>query len=225
MYTLIIRTVITYFFLVGVMRIMGKRQIGELELSEFITTLLLSELAALPIADSTIPLVYSVIPIVILLSLEMIFSILSLKNRKVNSTFSGKPAVIIRKGKIYRSEMAKNRLNLDELLSQLRIKNIFDISEVDYAILEDNGQLSVIKKTDSQGVTVKDLKLSPQNKGISHNVIIDGEISDKSLKMAGKSRSWLYETVKNKKTDVESVFLLSVDDSDNVNIVKKEDTK
>lgn len=225
MYTLFFRTIITYILLVSAMRFMGKRQLGELELSELVITMLLSELASIPIADNTIPLTFSLIPIVILISVEVIISYLSIKNRKVKKFIGGSPSIIINKGRLCKNEMAKDRLSLDELMSQLRLKDISDISDVEYAILEENGQISVIPKIHAKTVTLSDLNINKDEKGITHTIIADGQISDFNLQIIGHNRKWLYNQLKKRKTRLNDVFLFSVDDAGNINLIKNGETK
>lgn len=223
MYTLFIRTFITYIILVAAIRLMGKRQIGELELSEFVITMLLSELAALPIADSTIPLTFSVVPIIILISLEGLVSFISIKNRNLKKIIGGSPSILICKGAVSKKEMEKVRVSLDELLCQLRLKNISDISDVEYAILEENGQISVIPKMKARGVTLADLNINKQEKGISHTLVADGQISNFNLNLTGHSKQWLLKQIKMRKCKLCDVFLFAIDDNDNINFIKKGD--
>lgn len=225
MYTLFFRTIITYLLLVGAMRLMGKRQLGELEVSELVITMLLSELASIPIADNTIPLTYSLLPITVLISVEVIISFLSIKSRNLKKMIGGSPSIIINRGRLCKTEMEKVRLSLDELMSQLRLKDISDISDVEYAILEENGQISVIPKMHARNVTLEDMNIKKKEKGIVHTIVADGEISDFNLKLIGKSRKWLFERLKKQKCSLNEVFLFSVDDSGNTNIVKKGDVK
>lgn len=225
MYTLFFRTIITYILLVGAMRLMGKRQLGELELSELVVTMLLSELASIPIADNTIPLTFSLIPIAVLISVEVIISYISIKSRRLKKIIGGSPSIIINKGSICRSEMEKVRLSLDELISQLRLKDIADISDVEYAILEENGQISVIPKIKARAVTAADLGITKPETGITHTVVADGQISDFNLKLVGHNRKWLMSTLKKHKCRLDEVFVLSVDDGGKVSIIKKGETK
>ena len=224
MYTLFLRTAITYLILICAIRLMGKRQIGELELSELVITMLLSELASIPIADNTIPLTFSLIPITILVSLEGLVSFLSIKCRKFKKIVGGTPSILICRGAISKKEMEKARITLDELLCQLRLKNISDISDVEYAILEENGQISFIQKMSARNVTLSDLKISRQEKGIMHTVIADGQVSEFNLKLLGRSEKWLKKELKKRKCRMSDVFLMTVDDSGNVNLIKTEET-
>ena len=223
MYTLLLRTIITYILLVGAMKVMGKRQLGELELSEFTITMLLSELASTPISDSSIPITFSIVPIIVLISLEMIVSFISIKSRKIKKLFGGSPSFIIKKGKLCKNEMEKVRISIDELLSQLRIKNIFDLSEVEYAILEENGQLSVVPKAYARSVTLDDLNIQSKEKGIAHTIIADGQISDFNLSLSGHNKKWLMKQLKLRNCKLKDVFLFTIDDSENIYIIKNGD--
>ncbi|MBE6563822.1 MAG: DUF421 domain-containing protein [Ruminococcaceae bacterium] len=219
--TLFIRTLITYFLLVLVMRMMGKRQIGELQLSELVITLLLSELASSPIADPDIPLLHAVIPILILLSLEVIVSFVVVKIPFLKTVFDGRPSIIIRRGKINQKELKKLRISMEELMGQARLKNVFNIDQVDYLILEQNGQFSVQPKAEYQNVTVGDLKISGENSGIAYALIVDGKINEYSLAHFGKDLRWLEKRLNEHKCKADDLFLFSADDSGKEYLVKK----
>ena len=223
MYTLLFRTFLTYIVLIGAIRLMGKRQIGELELSEFVITMLLSELAAMPIADNSIPVTFSVVPIIILVSLEGIVSLISIKSRSMKKIIGGAPSILVCKGVISKKEMERVRISLDELLCQLRLKNIFDIADVQYVILEENGQISVIPKMSARGVTLEDLNIKSEEKGVSHTLVADGQISSFNLKLTGHSEKWLHKQIKSRKCKLKDVFLFTVDDNENINFIKKGD--
>lgn len=216
------RTIIVYILLLLVLRLMGKRQIGELQPSELVTTLLLSEIASQPIVDDNIPLVYGVVPVVVILSLEVIISFVVTKSQILKKVFDGTPSILIRRGVLDQKEMKKVRLSLEELIGELRLKNISDISQVEYAILEQNGQLSVISTAAASTVKVKDLHLNVSENGISHPLIIDGNVSDYNMRAIGKSEAWLQKTLEKKKIKrIKDVFLLTCDDADNVTVVRK----
>lgn len=221
MLTIFIRVILVYILLVGTMRIMGKRQIGELQLSELVTTILLSELASQPITDSQIPFAFAVIPIAVLLSLEVIISFAVTKVPFLKPIFDGKPSILISHGVIDKAEVAKVRISLEELLSSLRIEGIGDISEVDYAILEHNGQLSVIPKRAASPPTADDLKTKITESGIAHAVIVDGHISDFDLQLIGHDREWLKKRLAHYKTDLKRVYLFTVNDDGKEYLVKK----
>lgn len=209
MITVIVRTAIMYIILVGLMRITGKRQIGELQLSEFITTLLLSELAAIPITDINIPLLHAIIPIALLISIEIIISFFVTKSTVGKKMFDGAPSFLIRNGIMNQHELEKQRISVEEFLGSLRLKNIASPSDVEYAILEQNGQLSVFKKE------------SCTTQGIAHPLVIDGKINSNNLKAIKKSERWLAKCISDSECSIEDIFLLTVDDKDHISIIIK----
>ena len=210
MVTVLIRTMIIYLFLIFALRLTGKRQVGELQISELIITFMISELATSPIQDLSIPLVYSVIPIIFLLCAEIIVSFLATKSKKLKSLFFGNPSIIIEKGVVKQKELAKSRIGINELLGELRLKDIGDISIVEYAYLEQNGKLSVFA--------------SKQNSPITHAVIVDGEIDKANLSVAGKNTDWLNNYLGKNSLDAKKIFLMTIDDQNTINIINKEES-
>lgn len=208
-----LRTLIIYFTLVTAVRLTGKRQIGELQVSELVVTYMLSELAVFPITDKNVPLVHSVMPIVILLSLEVIFSFIQTKSIRFRKIFSGGPTLLISKGQLDAVELAKNRIDLEEFLGELRLKGAFDIADVEYAFLEENGQLSVLLKASASPFTPDQLGFSVTEKGCAHAVVVDGEINTEGLASAKKSGLWLEKLLKNEGITQDNVFLMTVDDA------------
>ena len=188
------RTIFFYFFIIVVFRLMGKREIGELSLMDLVVSLLIAELVAISIENYDESMLLTIIPIVILLVFEIIFGVLSVKSEKFRTLVDGKPSLIINKGKINKTEMKKQRYSLDDLLLQLREKDVSDIREVDYAILEINGKLSVFKKKDNNRNT------------FPLPIIIDGKVDFYNLYSIKKSNSWLLNTLINKNIKVEDVF-------------------
>lgn len=222
MIKIIIHTVTIYFAMVLSMRIMGKRQLGELQASDIIITMMLSEIATAPITNPKTPIHHALVPIGILIGIEILMSYLLLKSHKLKRLFYGSPTIIINKGKLAQKEMKKNRLEIDELLSELRQKGYSDISDINYAILEENGKLSVFPYADKSPVTAEDMNLSVDDSGIAHVCIIDGKIIHHNLSLVGWNESRLGKEVKKKKLTVKDVFLLTVDDRENITIIKKE---
>ena len=218
MITLFIRTLIIYLILVAAIRLTGKRQIGELQISELVVTFMLSELAVFPITDKNIPMLHSAIPIVLLLSLEIVFSFAQTKSRTFRNIFSGKPTIIIRRGKLLPEALAGNRLDIEELLGELRLQGVFDISDVEYAFLEENGKLSVLPKADSSPLTPTALGFKVTERGIAHQVISDGCVSDEELEAASKDRRWLSRILELADTAEENVFLMTVNDAGDISV-------
>ncbi len=205
--SIFIRTILIYLILIFIMRLSGKRQIGEMQISELVTTFLLSELASVPLTNPSTPLLLSIVPIFTIVSAEIIFSYLTTKCTLAKKLLDGKPSLLIKNGKIQKSELQKMRLSLDDLLCELRLKDIGSLSEVDYAILEPNGKISVFPKTSS---------------ALSHTLIIDGEIQKDTLKSLKKGEIWLQKLLKEQNiTDIRDIFLFSVTDDGTPTIIKK----
>ena len=225
--TVIIRTFIIYIILELSMKLMGKRQIGEFQLSELVTTLLLSELAALPISDPDIPLFYMAGPVALIISLEVITSYLSVKSIKLRRIFAGKPSVLIRRGMLDQRELRRLRISCSELLAQLRQKGYGDISEINYAIVEDDGQLSVFPKVDMRPPNISEMPdavngTTPPDSGIAHALIIDGDLIEDNIKCSGKTRAFVEHHLRQEKCNRKDVLLLLCDDTDKVTLIKRE---
>ena len=221
MTNIFLRTTIIYLFLLTIMRLMGKRQLGELEVSELVSTLLLSDVAALPITDQDIPLIYAIIPITLITTFEISLSVLLMKFPALKNLVSTRPGALIRKGHIDLKEMRKNRISIDELLSELRQNDVCEISEVEYAILEQNGKITVIKKRINSQPTFKDLGLKADESGIPHIIISDGHVDKHGLKQTKKDRAWLMAYLKSKKLSPSDIYIMTLDDSDKVKIIKR----
>ena len=223
MTNILLRTVIVYVFLLIIMRLMGKRQLGELEVSELVSTLLLSDIAALPITDQDIPLIYALIPIILITTFEITLSVVLTKFPQLKSIISSRPSTLIKKGLIDRKEMIRNRISIDELFSELRQKDISDLSEVAYAILEQNGKLTVIKKKELDPICAKDLGFSKEETGIAHIIIADGKIDKHGLKGLKKDAVWLNNYLKSKKLSPGDIYIMTADDSEKIKIIKRSD--
>lgn len=221
MTTLLVRTVIIYLFLISIMRLMGKRQLGELEVSELVSTILLSDIAALPITDPAIPLMYAVIPIITITAFEVGMSLLLTKVRFFKNILSARPAMLIQKGRINKKELLNNRISIEELLSVLRQQGVADVSEVEYAILEQNGKMTVLPKRLYSQPTCEDLGLCPKESGICHILISDGKIDRHGLQTVGKNEEWLARTLKSQSIAPHEVFLMTLDDAGQSNIIKR----
>lgn len=201
---------------------MGKRQIGELQPSELVTTLLLSEVASQAVTDDNIPLLYGLVPVVAILSFEVILSFSITKSKKLKKIMTGTPSVLIEKGKLNFKEMEKNRISLEEIAAELRLKDIPDISSVQYAIMEKNGRISAVLKAEYQPPTRKDLNIKCKETGIQHALIVDGEINYENLKSSNKSLDFIKKELKRKNiSSYEDVVLFSCNDADEVYIIER----
>ncbi len=218
MLTILVRTLIIYTLLILTMRFMGKRQLGELEVSDLVTTLLLSEIASLPIGNPDIPLSHAVLPILTLTSLEVVLSGALLKIPLLKSIFSIRPAILVKDGKPDRATLRDMRISSEELLSQLRQKDVVDPSEVAYAILEPNGQVSVIKRASERQPTTRELGVNPPDGGMMHLIISDGAVNRRNLALSGKDEHWLEAVLRAHKLSADEVFLLMADDGGTVRI-------
>ena len=223
MFTGLLRTIILYILIIAGVRLMGKRQVGELEPSELVLSLIIADLASVPMQDYGIPLLTGVVPILTLLAVTMILSVLTMKSVRFRAVVCGRPSMVIRNGVVDQTEMAKNRLTVDELLEELRIQGYTDLSTVKYAILETNGQLSVLPYANQKPPTARELKVAVEEGGLPRVVVSDGKLLERNLKALGHDRPWLDRQLSQRGcTDVSKVFLLLVDEADAVYFVKKE---
>ena len=223
MFTGLLRTIILYILIIAGVRLMGKRQVGELEPSELVLSLIIADLASVPMQDYGIPLLTGIVPILTLLSVTMILSVLTMKSVRFRALLCGRPSVVVRNGAVDQREMAKNRLTVDELLEELRIQGYTDLSVVKYAILETNGQLSVLPYANQKPPTARDMKVSVEEGGLPRVVVSDGKLLERSLKALGHDRSWLDRQLTQRGCkDVSKVFLLLVDEGDAVYFAEKE---
>lgn len=227
MVTAFIRTIILYLVLIIGLRLTGKRQIGELEPIELVLTLLLSDLASVPMQDFGIPLLNGLVPILTLLSLSTLFSYFSLRSVRFRSLVCGEPAIIIRDGKLLQNVMRHNRLTLDELLEELRGQGVCDIDDVKYAILETSGQLSVLLRSDCQPITARQLGKQVKDDVFLPTILInDGRLMRSNLQRRGLDESWLQEELHRQHlTDTSEVFLLSIDPAGHVVCLPKENSQ
>ena len=221
----LIRTVMLYIIILIAMRLMGKRQISQLQTSELVVTLLISDIAAIPMQDTSSPMVSGLIPIFVLLSLEVIMSFFMLKSAKLRALICGKPVIIINKGKIIQENMKILRLSTEDLFEQLRLNNIEKLSEIEYAIIETNGMLSVIKKSSEKTPTLKDIGKTNEKSELETVVISDGEYADSSIKLCGKSRKWVDNRLNEANFKKENVFLMTATESGKYKIIEKEKKK
>lgn len=226
MVNVFIRTVILYAVIVVLLRLTGKRQIGQLEITELVTAFMISELASSPITDNSIPLLYGVIPAVTLVCLEVFLSYAAMKSRKFRRLVTGRALPLVYKGKIDKEQMNKARITVEELLSAMRCNSISCMSDVEYAFLEPNGTISIIPKASESPPSSKDLKVKISEKGIEHSIIVDSDISKEELKNLGKNIEWLEKKLReNGFKNVSEVFYMGVNELDEIYIIGKEKEK
>ncbi|KMT20847.1 DUF421 domain-containing protein [Clostridium cylindrosporum] len=207
------RAVILYVFVIISMRIMGKRQIGELQPYELVTAIMLSELAALPMQDIGIPLIHGIIPIITLIILEVLCSYLTLKFQPLRKVMCGVPSIIIKEGKIIESELRKQRFNLDDLMEELRLMGYIDLADIEYAIMETSGKLSIVPVYSKTPVTKEDLKLVGDDPTLPISIILDGKINHHNLKIAGYDEKWIYKKLQENEIEDPNDVLVAIIDS------------
>lgn len=217
-----IRTVLLYIVVITAVRLMGKRQISEMQTSELVVTLLISNLASVPMQDTGQPLVSGLIPIAALVMSEIAISGLMVKSFRLRHIVSGRPIIVISNGVVQQKEMRRLRMTNEDLSEQLRQKNVFSLQDIAYAIVETNGKMSVIKKPDKEQPTAGMLGVALPDAGIETVVVSDGVISDYSLGLCGKNRVWLESVLVKEKIPADSVFLMTANTKGDYTIVGKE---
>ena len=220
MLNIFLRTIILYTVIVILMRLTGKRQIGQLELTELVTAFMISELASSPISDNTIPLLYGVIPAITLVCLEVFLSYAAMKSRKFRRLVTGRALPLVYKGKIDKEQMNKARITVEELLSAMRCNGVPCMSDIDYAFLEPNGTISIITKSEENPPSANDMNVKVAEKGIEHTIIVDSDVSEKEIRKLGKNEKWLEKKLKeNGFNDKNEVFYMGVNDLDEIYII------
>ena len=222
MLTVFLRTIVIYIFLTVTMRVMGKRQLGELDVGEFVITILLSEIASLPITNSEKNLLDAIIPIATLAGLEILSSTLILKFPKLKNVLSSKPSVIIAHGKLDKKEMRRVRISVEDLVSQIRQNGIFEIDEVDYAILEENGKMSIIPKARNRQPDMSDLNLETADTGFMHIIVSDGVVNTHTLKTVNLEETRLIKLLSSRSVSLRDVLCMTINDAGNLYIIKND---
>lgn len=217
-----IRTVVLYLVLILVIRLMGKRQIGQMEPSEFVVTMLVANLAAIPMQDGAIPLYSGVVPIVTVLGVELVLSALSLRSVKLRRLLCGKPVILVENGQLLQKNLRKTRITLDELTGHLREKDVLDIRSVQYAILETNGNLSVFPYPKEKPASAKDAGIPARKQYLPVTIVSDGHLFQENLQIAKKDATWVQKVLAENKAELSETWLLTVDGADRVVFYRKE---
>lgn len=225
MITILIRTGIVYVLLIATVRLMGKRQLGELEVSELVTTILLSEIASLPVADPSIPIMHAVIPLITILTVEISLSIILLKCPSLKNLVSARPNILIRHGVLDQQEMRRSRISIDELISEMRQAGVSELKDVDYAILEQNGKISILQRKSAEPPTAADLGCQVEETGLVHVLIEDGRINSYGLQSCGIKKEALLKRLKAEKLMPEDLFFLGINDKGELHYIKKEEKR
>ena len=219
-----LRTIFLYLVLILVIRLMGKRQIGQMEPAEFVVTMLVANLAAIPMQDGGIPLYSGLVPILTVLGVELILSALSLRSVKLRQLLCGKPVILMENGHILQNNLRRTRLTMDELTELLREKDILDLHQVQYAILETNGNLSVFPYPKHRPATAADAGIEAKAQSLPYTVIADGFLYHDNLSLAGKDRQWLDSVLRHQNASIHTTWLLTVDRDGKMLFIRKEET-
>lgn len=221
MLIVIMRTALLYVMIIAAVRFMGKRQISDLQTTELVVTMLISDIASLSAQNTSQPLLAGLIPMTVLVISEVLLSGAMIKAAPVRRLICGRPIVVINKGNIEQKELSRLRMSVEELMEQLRQQDIFTLDDVMYAIIETNGKLSVMKKPEKDTPTLEDLGLRPSGGGIEAAVVSDGSISDPGLKLCGADRRLIGNILRKKELELNDVFLMTMNTSHEYTIIKK----
>lgn len=216
------RSIILYIIVLIVMRLMGKREIGQLQPFELAISIMIADLASIPMTDTGIPISNGIIPILGLLIMHLLISLINLKSIKLREIICGKPSILIYRGKIQEKQMIKERFTINELQERIRRENIVNIGDVEYAILETNGQITVIEKPNKRGTIPEDFGIMPDYEGIPYDLVVDGKIMYKNLKQLGKNYSWLKKEVNKFGFAPEEALIVTLDGKGQIFCQKKE---
>ena len=205
------RAIVLYIIVLIVMRLMGKREIGQLQPFELAISIMIADLAATPMAESGVPITNGIMPILGLLVMHLIISMINIKSTKAREIICGKPSLLIFRGKIDQKVLKKERFTINELEERLRDNNIFNIGDVEYAILETSGQVTVIPKPNKRPTTPEDFNLEPKYQGIPYDLVVDGKIEYENLKKLGKNYTWLQKQTEKFGIKPEEALIVTID--------------
>lgn len=217
-----LRTLVLYLVLIFTVRLMGKRQIAEMEPAEFVVTMLLANLAAVPMQDNAIPLLSGLVPILTVLAMELILAVLSMKYIPMRKLLCGKPSILISNGVIDQNALRQGRISLDELTEKLREKDVFDLTAIQHAIMETDGELTIMLYPEYKPANAKAAGIKVKNTFLPYTVISDGKLLPDNLRLSGFDRAWLEKELKNLGCGIRELFLLTVDATGKTYAVKKE---
>lgn len=218
----VIRTLILYIFIIIALRIMGKRQLSEMQTSELVITLLISDIAVIPMSNTSQPLLSGIVPILILISLEIVFSVMMLKSGKFRKVVCGSPEMVINDGKILQSQMRRLRMTTEDLCVQLRQQGVFSLEDVQYCIVETNGNVSVLEKPEKRTPVAEDFNIDITDTGIEAVVINDSRYLSNSIKLCNLTHEWVKQTLDDNNIDIKDVFIMTANRNKEYNIIRRE---
>ena len=216
------RSIVLYILVLIAMRLMGKREIGQLQPFELAIAIMIADLASIPMSDTGTPITNGIVPILGLISMHLIISIINLKSMKARKIICGKPRILIYRGKIDETALKKERLTLNELQERLRDKDVSSIADVEFAILETSGQISVIKKPDKRNIMPQDIGILPEYEGLPYDLVVDGKIMNDNLKVIGKDYNWLKKEINKFGYQPEEALLVTIDGKQQIFSQKKD---
>lgn len=223
MILILVRTVIIYILVLFVMRFMGKREIGQMQPFELVISIMIADLAATPMAEIGIPIVYGVIPIFGLLIMHVIISVLNLKSIKIREIICGKPRILIYRGKIDEKALIKENFTINELQERLRVNNVNNLGDVEFAILETSGQISVVQKPEKRALRPEDFNIEATYEGIAYDLVIDGKVMNDNLSKIGKNYNWLKQEVEKFGMKPEEALVVVLNGDQTIFCQKKEE--
>lgn len=225
MINIFIRVLILYILVLITMRLMGKRELGQMQPFELVIAIMIADLASVPMSDTGIPITNGIIPILALLLIQLIISLINLKSIKGRSLICGMPSILIYRGKIDEKVMKKEKFTINELQERLRQNNVFNIGEVEYAILETSGQVTVIQKPEKRNTIPEDFGIIPEYEGIPYDLVIDGKVMNENLKAIGRDYNWLLKQVEKFKIKPEEALIVTFDGKGQIFCQAKEEKK
>lgn len=218
----LVRTIILYTAIMAAIRIMGKRQLGELQPSELVITIMLGDLASVPMQEPDMPIVNGIVPIITLVFLEVLLSVIGLKSKRFRNFFSGSPSIVIHNGRIMEKEMRRLRFSVDDLLEELRNKDYVNVNDVHMAIIDTNGQVCIVPKAEKRSLTPADMGLSPPEEQIPYSLVVDGRIIGENLTKINKDEEWLRAQLKKEDCTVKNIILAFYTEAEGLQLQKKE---
>ena len=217
------RAIILYLLVLFVMRLMGKREIGQLQPFELAISIMIADLATIPMAEIGIPIFNGIVPILGLLAMHLLISLINLKSIKAREIICGKPSILIYRGKINEKALKKERFTINELQERIRGNNVVNLGDVEYAILETSGQVTVIQKPEKRNTIPEDFDIQPEYEGIPYDLVIDGKVMNKNLQLIGKNYEWLKKETKKFHMKPEEALVITLDGKGQMFCQKKEE--
>ena len=217
----VIKTIIIYVFLLIIMRLMGKRELGQVQTFELVISMIIADIAAVPIYDDKIPLINSLVPVTVLFALHITIAKMNMISLNLRKILCGKPQILIDRGKIDEKAIKKENMTVNELQERLREKDVFNLGDVEYAILETNGELSIIEKVEKRNIVTSDLNINPKYEGLSYDLVIDGKVLEENLIKVNKTYGWLKNEINKLGYKPEDALIVMINEAGEIYSQKK----